>query len=242
MKTFYPSLPAAPAVLAAALLALTVVLTGCPGSNGDDPEPAAMDEPGEPHELMQALYGAIVDRDRNRFIAAFHGSDEQREVFKQLYEVIVRVDRLREAMVRRHGHSDAMVYQDGESSTQDLPGMNLHDQRWRQPGAVRDDDGELHSVQSPLWEQPLRLIEREGRWYVDAGATIDNSSMGAHADAATILKRRDQSLAEALDDAHRAYIRRGTGREAVLSDLSAAMQRIEIQTFRDYRALRDDRR
>lgn len=240
-------------LMAAVLIAFAAMLAGCPGG-GSDADDAAQG-PTEPHELMDELYQAVRERDRERFMACFIGEEATRAVFEQVFEVITRVDRLREAMQRRHGHEDAMLFSLDNASTDSLPGMDLHQRRWRQPGAAAGDlrdardggdeggdaEGRLR-IASPLWERPLYLVKREGRWFVDAEATIDDSAFGAHPNAAAILQRLQRSLAEALDRAYLDYTRRNIPREQVLANLLDAHSRIELETLRRYLAVRDQQR
>ncbi len=240
-------------LMAVVLIGVSAMLIGCPGggSGSDD----AAQGPTEPHELMDELYQAVRERDRERFMACFIGEEATRAVFEQVFEAITRVDRLREAMQRRHGHEDAMLFSLDNASTEGLPGMDLHQRRWRQPGAAAgdlrdardggDEGGDAAGrlrIASPLWERPLYLVQREGRWFVDAAATIDDSAFGAHPDAPVILQHLQRSLAQALDRAYLDYTRRNSPREQVLANLLDAHSLIEIEAFRRYQTVRDRQR
>ncbi|MCC5829733.1 MAG: hypothetical protein JJU36_09840 [Phycisphaeraceae bacterium] len=223
------------AFLAMGVLLMAMVSSGC----GPDDQTVLVDAEGDQTltEVWRQIEDSLDKGDRDGFERLLHGGEAEKQVLLALFDVALEVRELARTIERRHGPM-SMIHEEGESSTRSLPGMPLEEEPDLEAVVGVNH---RYPVRTSLWEQELMLMETDGRWMIDARASLSNSPIFDAQIGGQALTNWANRIGEAVKTARYRFVTERQPREQVLSDLLAAVEIAAMRALRDYRNLRLDR-
>jgi hypothetical protein len=168
--------------------------------------PAWADEPAggadEPRELLERQALAVTTSNEDLFLSTFYsGSPEARASLAPVtafFEMVVEWADFQAKLTKAYG-SNAVV-EVGMGPTAGFKPLTKDELLARPKATVIDIDGETGTAESLFSKSKLKLIKKDGRWYVDpVDPNPKNTSRNnpiVRAQAMTILNRMAESLKE----------------------------------------------